>query len=381
MQSTPAQGTLIRDTNSSSADYINNAVFPKWTRFTHCIHSLIQGFVVTLAVHAARNPKSYVVGVIFLSLALISTGFFTNFSINTDEQEIYAPFKSKSKSHSDWIKNDSGFPGNVRVFTVNIHNDGNNILESSYIRQVFQVLDEVRNTPGYHEVCSQGDYVNFDDITTCKIMSVTRFFKHDLTQFDKVYEEGGEEAIIKTISADTYENLTPVDTDAILGNFDKDDETGMIVSVQSYKIYFLLANVDGLEELEGLLLEKIYALQAAWDIDESPLKLEFFSMRSYSDEFARAIEKDLFLLPVVFLLMSGFTCLVFFRNDRVQSRAVLGIGSVFTIVLSLMSSFGLMFIIGVPFTSMTQILPFVIFGTFIFAVSLLNDFSKQLSNK
>lgn len=36
-------------------------------------------------------------------------------------------------------------------------------------------------------------------------------------------------------------------------------------------------------------------------------------------------------------MMSGFTCLVFFQKDRVQSRSGLGVGSVTTIGMSLMS--------------------------------------------
>lgn len=287
----------------------------------------------------------------------------TNFAINTDEQVIYAPFKSRTKAHADWINDESGFPGKVRPFTINIHANGDNILGYDEMHKVFDVLDEVRNTPGYHQVCAEGDYVNFDDVTTCKIMSFTRFFKHDVARMEYVYDQEGEEGVIDAISADAYENLTPVDTDAILGLVERDEESGLITSVQSYKIFVLMPITDEVKEMEQRILDGMFLLKGEWDADaNNSLELEFFAMKSYSDEFARAIENDLFLLPVVFLLMSGFTCLVFFRCDRVQSRASLGVGSVVTIVLALMSSFGIMFTIGVPFTSMTQILPFVIFG-------------------
>ncbi|CAB9526306.1 Pick type protein homolog 1B [Seminavis robusta] len=341
-----------------------NPIFPLWSQFTSIFHSMIQSFVVSVAVASARRPKITILSVTMISFGLLAAGWFTNFNINTDEQEIYAPFKSRTKTHSEWINNESGFPGNARVFTVSLHADGDNVLGSDYIRQVFQVVDSVRAIEGYDHVCSQGDYVNFDGDVTCKIASVSRFFKHDIDVFEEVYEEGGEEAITKVISADTYENLTPVDTDMILGNYVDDPDTGLIESVDSYLVFFFLANKDkeGLEKLEGLMMDKMAQMQVEWDNDASPLKLEYFAMRSYSDEFQRAIEKDLYLLPIVFFLMSGFTCLVFFRCDRVQSRSLLGIGSVVTILLAIMSSFGILFMIGVPFTSMTQILPFVVFG-------------------
>jgi Patched family len=45
-----------------------------------------------------------------------------------------------------------------------------------------------------------------------------------------------------------------------------------------------------------------------------------------------------------------------------QTRILLGIGAVVTILLSILTSYGLLWIIGVPFTNLTTILPFVLFG-------------------
>ena len=78
--------------------------------------------------------------------------------------------------------------------------------------------------------------------------------------------------------------------------------------------------------------------------------------------FERAIVEDIPLIPIVFIIMSVFTALVFFKRDKVQSRSLLGFGAVVAVLLSLLSGYGLLFIIGIAFTSMTQILPFVIFG-------------------
>jgi Niemann-Pick C1 protein len=60
--------------------------------------------------------------------------------------------------------------------------------------------------------------------------------------------------------------------------------------------------------------------------------------------------------------MTIFTSLVFFKRHKVHSRSLLGVGAVTSILLSMMSSYGLMFLCGVPFTSVTQLLPFVMFG-------------------
>ena len=65
---------------------------------------------------------------------------------------------------------------------------------------------------------------------------------------------------------------------------------------------------------------------------------------------------------MVFGAMSLFTCIVFYQQDSVSSRCLLGLLAVLSVLLAIMSTYGLLFIIGVPLTALTQILPFVIFG-------------------
>mmetsp|Transcript_2100 Transcript_2100/g.5182 ORF Transcript_2100/g.5182 Transcript_2100/m.5182 type:complete len:105 (+) Transcript_2100:1283-1597(+) len=60
--------------------------------------------------------------------------------------------------------------------------------------------------------------------------------------------------------------------------------------------------------------------------------------------------------------MSVFTSLFFARGHPIYSRSLLGFSAVVSVLLSIMSGFGLMFCCGVPFTSMSQLLPFVMFG-------------------
>jgi len=91
-------------------------------------------------------------------------------------------------------------------------------------------------------------------------------------------------------------------------------------------------------------------------------KLEILAARSNGDEFMRSLVQDLPLIPLMLCIMFAFTCLVFYRKDPVQSRTMLGIGSVITIFLSILSGHGLMFIIGIPFTNLSMILPFIVIG-------------------
>lgn len=69
----------------------------------------------------------------------------------------------------------------------------------------------------------------------------------------------------------------------------------------------------------------------------------------------RAIINDVTLVPVIFIIMSVFCVIVFFRRDRVHSRSLLGFCGVVAILLSLSTGYGLMFVCGVPLTAMTQV--------------------------
>jgi Niemann-Pick C1 protein len=60
--------------------------------------------------------------------------------------------------------------------------------------------------------------------------------------------------------------------------------------------------------------------------------------------------------------MCCFTCFVFYKKHKVKSRSLLGVSAVVSVLLSIATAYGLLFIFGVPFTSITQMLPFILFG-------------------
>ncbi len=94
-----------------------------------------------------------------------------------------------------------------------------------------------------------------------------------------------------------------------------------------------------------------------------PYKLEFISVNSYDKEFREAIRSDQKLLPLVFSTMCVFSSLVYYKRDKVGSSCLfLGLGAIATCCFSLLMSFGLMFIVGVPFTNLSFMLPFIIMG-------------------
>lgn len=320
----------------------------QWTDLINAMRKPIMKVLLAITKVSANNPKITITSVIFLSCALIVTGLFTNFYLETSEDILFTPIGSKPVQHGDWIDEMSGFDLSPRAHLLLIHADGDNVASQEGVTRAFTALDTIRNTEGYAALCSQtprsGD---------CSITSITQFYNNSIDAFTSTVSSDAE--VLSTMSERRFPDGRPVDRDTVFGRgvFDENDQ---LVSAQSYFIIVSLPEVDDAEDFEGETLDRLSAIQDAW-IDEpnNKFRVEYFAERSFADEFARAIVSDIPLVPAVFTIMSIFTCIVFFRRDAVYSRSLLGFGATVCVLLAIMAGYGIMFILSIPFTSMTQV--------------------------
>lgn len=335
-----------------------------WTSNLIKIRKPISSVLLTIAGASARNPKKVIIFSIILALSILSIGLFTNFHIITDGDFLWTPTPSRVLTHGLWFDNDSGFPTPPRAAFFNIHADGENILTDAQdaTKRMFTLIDTVRNTPGYDDSCKQAK-VYMKDIngdTTCFIQSSIRFWNYTVDSF--IDSVSSDEDVIEILSQTTYPDSTPVDPDSILGYPEIGDD-GLLTFAQMLINIIYLPEDDETLDLETSIIDNILDLRKQWEEEsDNRFKLEVRTQRSFDDEFERAIVADIPLVPLIFIVMSIFTCLIFFRRNWIYSRSMLGFGAVCTVLLSIMMGYGLLFTIGVPFTSMAQILPFVMFG-------------------
>jgi Niemann-Pick C1 protein len=308
---------------------------------------------------SAVNPKRTIAAVVFLSTLLLVTGIFTNFSVEVDENVLWTPVSSYPIAHGNWIEDESGFPKEPRYFSLAFHAQGDNVLGRDTVARIFRVVDEIRSLPDYDEVCARSG-------GTCDISGVTKFWNHSATIFASQAETDAD--AIAQMSVLTYPlDGTPVSLNDVFGRAVRNTTTGLLISAQMYIVNIFLPHdeddVTLSNDFESDALDVVLKIQDDWEKEtNNSFRVEVFAERSFSDEFGRAIVKDIPLVPIVFVIMGVFTCLVFFKRDKVQSRSLLGFMAVVSVFLSIMAGYGLMFVCGIPFTSMTQILPFVFFG-------------------
>lgn len=222
--------------NDSTADTRNSAAKRKpinacWTHITEGIlHKSIRRFVVALASHAVRYPLATVVGITFLSFALVAVGFFTNFRMELDQMAFLTPQGSLPDQHSDWIKEgESGFE-KLRVLWLALHSDGDNVVHVQAMRQAITVMNMIKTqVPEFQTVCAQSQYLDFDtNEATCRIFSVTQYWNENITFFEDQVKhqplldtpEYQDEYIKRAISNPFYPDGTPVFHEAILGNYE-----------------------------------------------------------------------------------------------------------------------------------------------------------------
>jgi len=317
----------------------------RWNAQIHKARVPITKALQSVAGVSARNPKRIILAVILASILLVTAGIFTNFELVSDSDDLWTPQSSKTIQHQEYIEDESGFPSVPRTVVLFVHAQGVNVLAdpNKSIDHVFDAFDAVRTLPDYEKVC------NGPCITT----GVVQFWNESRA----LYED--DVTLMNTLSSPTYPNGRSAGK--AMGRAVRDPITGIITEALSFTLRISLPDISTSEDFETEVIDTILALNEQWSVEGS-MRVEILAARSFSDELIASVLSDLPLLPTVFIIMSVFTAFVFFKKHKVQSQTLLGLGAVIAVLLSIISGFGLLFICGVPFTSLTQILPFIIFG-------------------
>ena len=337
-------------------------------KYTAFIRSYEKPFIKCLIAASrisARNPWKTVCVVTILSFVLVGVGFFTGFNLETSETKLWTPANSISSLHRQWLRSEADFPNDDRIFAMFFHANGGNVLKMDYVAKVFDVMETIRNQTQYAEICSESDRIAPDGIyeakegenRTCEISGIPAFFSYQRSIFEQQVRDDDDVRIY--LSLETYPDFRPVSRSTVMGKatWAKDEfgnETGLLETAQSFTLAFLLPDTEQAEEWDVEMVDVVLDIKKLWAAAGSELVVEVITESSFAIEFTRTIIADLPLIPFVYLIMSGFTALVFAKRHKVESRSGLGFAAVFCVLLSIMSGYGVAFLFAVPVTSMTQ---------------------------
>jgi Niemann-Pick C1 protein len=368
-----------------------------WTRCVLHMHKPLRYVLVESSVFAAKHPTSTIAAIATLAITLAIVGLLTNFQIENRDYKMWTPRGSLPDQHAQWI--DSIFPmGNdPRQYYLNtlLHASGNNVVSYEGMQLQFAVMERIRSVPDYAEfcheygtpVCGESDdpslniacqwygIPNGTNNRDCEVLGVTSFWFSNYTVFRNMVFTDAD--VQRTLSINLFPGrLSEFDISNIVG-YPEFDGDKMLTRGKSFLTYIVLnrTDFDRAEALERSVTEELKQLQKEINTNSSnPFRLEVLATRSFEDEFVRGVYKDLVLLPLVGFFMTAFTCLVFYKHgDPLNSRVLLGMGATITVMVSIMTGYGLLFIVGVPFTSLAQVSVIFVYNDNCFLTAFSQD--------
>lgn len=309
-------------------------------------------YVVLLMTHsAATHPWWHIIGITLLSLGILGIGLLTNFKYNIATSEELTPKNSVLREEKQWILDESGFPPQALSLSALLHKEGKNVLSRVGVEHVFQVVDAVRNVETYKTLCNEADASNQHGYGgLCHIRGVSLFWNQSRNIFEE--DVSSDVDVILAVNADKYPDGSSVKPKEIMGHVTYHYQT--IIEAESFLMEFTVPDtVPDAKKVSEDVLDAIMKLRRQWATNSSTAyHLEaYLTDFSLESETLRAVYADLPLIPTVFVIMTIFTCLIFSTSHKpgetqIQQRLVLGIGAVITILFSLATSYGLLYIIG-----------------------------------
>ena len=358
----------------------------RWSALMDTIRKGITASVVRIAQHAARNPIRYVASIIVLSFGLLAIGFATRFQLHVDTEEQLTAVWSRLIPQRNWLR--STFPQDPYTLRIFVHAEGDNVLTLDGIKHAMEVVQTVQSTSGFQELCDAADAAtsawsvkssnssSSGGRSICIVQGITSLWNSSL-ETDTVYDGGlhvqpeSDTDVILAVNADVYPDGSPLEVRDIMGDITYHYKTA--VQARAFPMAIMIpSTMDGAETIALDVLQSLLSLRNHWKEKEhisntsSSFQLEaMLSDYSIEQEMVAAVFKDIPLIPGVFVIMTIFTCLVFstarknadsrtVSNQPCQQRILLGLGAVVTILLSIATSYGLLWILGTQF----HVLPF-----------------------
>jgi hypothetical protein len=313
----------------------------RWTALVERIRQPATTGTLILADYAAHNPWKTTIAVVILTLGIVVTGLFTNFQVETDLDIIFTPVGSVPLEHSKWLSEEAGFPAEARSNQMMIHADGGNVLTMEGVSRAFDAMETYSGVDGYEKVCAKTE----ENGRECEHYGVTMFWNNSRAIFEDQVKS--DQDVIEQVSELNFPDGRPVTKDVVFGLAERNETSGLLVFAPIFILNTQTPDNDEAIEWEYDVAEKLLDMKDDWEVEDTNVyRLEFYLQGTFGQEFFRSLLMDIPLIPVAFGLMSIFAAGIFAKSNSVQSQALLGFGCVAGVLCSILTGFGICFIVG-----------------------------------
>eukprot|EP00435_Cladocopium_sp_Y103_P023434 s1754_g5.t1 len=227
------------------------------------------------------------------------------------------------------------------------------------MREVFQVADDVRavvdgNGKVYADFCVLSQ-------NSCFNAGVLRYIGNT-SDFNQTIQSTAD--VLSAVNAASYPDGADAYPSDSLGGIQR-NASGSVISAAAVRVDFILRLEDNEEELKSweLSVTELFTENQLSKQSYSTVNVFVNAQRSQDDELNRTVQADIPLFAVAFVLMATF-CAIFLGKAAswTQSRRLLGAVEFYLVIFGCIAGYGTAMLLGVPFTVLQQILPFILVG-------------------
>ncbi|CAM9814630.1 unnamed protein product [Ectocarpus sp. 4 AP-2014] len=335
-----------------------------WSRFHGKINKVADNFFYRLGYWVATHPKrTLLISLVFVIACCLG---FANFRVEADGEDLWVPADSLTKQQEEIILEDFDGGGEFASFLVESPSETGSVLTKESVDAIWE-LDAIvmavevdGNT--YADVCLK----ELDGVT-CEqpFRGITRFWG----DFDTYEASVSNDAdVLAAVNATTFPDGSAVNQQALFGNgitYDDDGNiSGATAIIQAYAL-----DSDSDEDVD--INENVYdwneAFQNAMDAvsdDFDVFGVFYLTSRSTDDAISESVSGEIYLFVIAYVLMIAFVSVTIGRCCRghVKQRSWLAIGGIIFVIAAGVAAYGVNSGFGVPFTTLSQMLPFILVG-------------------
>ncbi|CAJ0572370.1 unnamed protein product, partial [Mesorhabditis spiculigera] len=335
-----------------------------------CLERPLANFFYSYGILVARNPYPFIAVPILLTLAL-SSGFF-QLEVEQDAVYLFTPTDAPSKTerriiHELWPVHENNFvPGRGVVTSreaqvaVMARNDGN-ILEGHYTAAIERLDAYIQNriqvrhrnkTYTYRDLCLK--YGDTGCVTNDHIRIISALYEHGFNITYPYFRAGNRGGYIgSAMGGVTFAR--------------GDNDTVLVAKAKAwlmlYQLKFYPANVSVI----SAKWEKAFKDHLSHYPPDPLISVTFFHSQTLADELTKNAESLVpkFITSFVMLVLFSIACSIVtihgtWHIDWVLSKPVLSVLGVFNAGMGIASAVGFLVLIGVPYTDIVAVMPFLV---------------------
>lgn len=368
-----AANTTVSSISDTNVDNENNVLKFMNNPFEKLqVNSNLSKFFFKVGAYTSNKPRMILI-VCLLFTAITGLGWM---KLEPEErpQKLYTSQNSEAMDDSNFVR--EYFPSNLNFITTYYtvgKKGGTNFLNDidtgkDAIRDQFEAYDKIQKTNSIGK-----DSVYLNDIcykTTfneCRIQSVLGFWNYNITLFEN--DNDYVLTMSNTTATDRYSYTDSIDADRIFGGL-KRDNTGRITHIEAFQMNWYVTKD---QQVEG----KRYVDPKGDSFSEAFTKyLRETIVPTYpggyfhpntdwerGEAIRGSFADDGMLTAIAYMIITIYASSVLSNaDDPIASQSSLGICTVFVVGCSVISSFGILMGLGVPFSLVVNSAIFILLG-------------------